>query len=72
MHEMYLLFLPKGINLELKPLKIILPGTIFIAMWALRQRIGYAGDPRWSEYTCDVKDTDMQPQGTTKMLLRRI
>lgn len=30
MHEMY--FLPKGINLELKPLKIILPGTIFVAM----------------------------------------
>lgn len=69
MHEMY--FPPKGINLELKPLKIILPGTIFVAMWTLRQT-GYAGDPRWSQYTCDVKDIDLQSQGTREMLLRRI
>lgn len=54
MHEIYLLFLPKGINTEFKILKIILPGPIFIVMWTLRQRIGYAGDNKviWIHLWC--------------------
>lgn len=31
-HEIYLLFLSEGINLEFKILKINLPGTIFIPL----------------------------------------
>lgn len=67
MHEMCLLFLSKGINLEFKILKMILPGTIFIVMWILRQRVGCAGGRRWSEYTCDVKDIDIQTQEIGEM-----
>lgn len=62
MHVTYLLFLSKRINFEFKILKIILPCSISIVMWIWRQRIGYAGDTRWSEYTCDVKDIDIQLQ----------
>lgn len=51
---------------------MILAGTIFIAMWILRQRIGHAGDTRWSEYTCDVKDTGIQLQEIREMLLGKI
>lgn len=63
-HEIYLLFLSEGINLEFKILKINLPGTIFIPLWILRQRMGYTGMTRWSEYTCHVKDIDMHFQQT--------